>query len=79
MDQDNFVCMNDVHYYDKGNSNVIRMYVRNRPERLHEQLRYQATTFASYWELKGYADYLGDVEIINKTKDSFIDAFNKEY
>lgn len=80
VDKDNYVCMNDVHYYDKGEDNVTKkMYLGDRPEKLHEQLRFQATTFAAYWELKGYSDYLGDVEIINKTKGSFIDAFEKEY
>ncbi len=79
VDKDNYVCMKDVHYYDNDKNHDTKMYIGNRPERFHEQLRFQATTFASYWELKGYADYLGNVEIINKTKDSFIDAFRKDY
>lgn len=79
VDKENRLCMNDVHFYDgQKQENIRYMKLGGRPERLHEQLRFQAMTFASYWDLNGYADYLGGVEIINKTEDSFIDAFKKE-
>ena len=79
VDKNNFVCMKDTHYYDNKEVEPIKLYYQNRPERLHEQLRFQAAAFAAYWDIKGYTDYLGSVKIINNTPESFIDAFDKMY
>ena len=75
----NQVCAVDHHFYDTGevryspylkNPNTGEMYY------LHELLRYFAQMFESYHLLRKYADYRG-CRIINCTKDSFIDAFER--
>ncbi len=76
VDDNNRVCMKDTHYYDSSEVKYIPLLKPNgEQERIWEQLRYQAAAFASYGKLQGYAEYLGGVNIINKTKGSFIDAF----
>lgn len=79
VDENNNVCMKDTHFYDTGEVKlkIIKDCYGNKCS-IAEQLRNQALAFASYNFLRGYADYLGDVEVINKTKNSFIDAFRKE-
>lgn len=77
VDDDNRVCMEDPHFYDAGKNNVV-LYIGGRPERIWEQLRNQADTFAAYGELKFYADYQG-ATVINKTRGSYIDAFKRNY
>ena len=79
VDKENNLCVDDRHYYDQDKNNVKILKVGERSQRMHEQLRNQALAFAAYWEIKGYANYIGGVEIVNKTEDSFIDAFKKEY
>lgn len=69
-------CFVDEHYY--GNTERVWKHADGTPIPLHELLSMLANTFRSYFELKEYADYLGDVRIINKTPGSFIDAFDRE-
>ena len=35
--------------------------------------------FDSYWDLRYFADAIGNVRILNKTRGSFIDAFDRDY
>lgn len=77
VDDDNYVCMEDPHFYDTGKNKVV-LYTAGRPERIWEQLRNQADTFAAYGELQLYADKLGAI-VINKTRGSYIDSFKREY
>lgn len=68
----NQVCAVDYHFYDKEKPkfspyNKIKM---------HELLRAFAFMFESYHFIRKYADYRG-CRIINCTKDSFIDAFER--
>lgn len=72
----NLVCLTDRHFYGKNDRPWA--YPDGKPMKLFELLERLASTFKAYFELRYYADYLGDVRIINKTDNSFIDAFEKE-
>lgn len=75
----NQVCLKDVHFYDNENIKSIPWKkLNNEIYKMHEILRTLSYTFIGYHDLQRYAHYLGDVKIINKTKNSFIDAFPKE-
>ncbi len=76
INDNNENCLVDEHYY--GNTERVWKHADGTPIPLHELLSMLANTFRSYFELKEYADYLGDVRIINKTPGSFIDAFDRE-
>ena len=79
VNNQNQVCLKDVHYYD---TTEIKMEpwlkCSGEPYRMHEVLRDLAYMFEGYFELKEYAQHIGDITIINKTPNSFIDAFDKE-
>lgn len=73
VNEDNEVCLDNPHFYDgKGIKVQTRMGWN-----LHVTLNKYARMFESYWELKALAGKR-KVRIINKTKDSFIDAFPKK-
>ncbi len=75
--KDNIVYMKNQHYYDDKYDST--KYVQDgKPIRFHEVLRYTAIGGASFWDIRDYSDYLGDVEIINKSENSFVDAFKKQ-
>ena len=79
VNDDNEVCLIDKHFYNQYpaltpwriNANSSKTY------KMHEILKMLSKTFYGYWDLRGYADYLGNVIIINKTKGSYIDAFDR--
>ena len=73
----NEVCLRDEHFYDNQNPELRPWYkVTGTIYKMHEILRDLAQMFDSYWVLKDYAESKG-VKIINKTKNSFIDAFER--
>lgn len=79
VNSQNEVCAVDDHFYDK-NESTFSPYWKD-PEtkemfKMHELLRAFAQMFESYHVLRGYADYKG-VRIVNCTKESFIDAFER--
>lgn len=78
VNKDNQVCLKDTHFYDK-NETKSKPWMKNEKEvfKMHEILRTLSYMFIGYHDLQHYAEYLGDIEIINNTKDSFIDAFKK--
>ncbi len=81
VDEENRLCLVDNHFYDQGTDNKRLWLNPERPGqtfKMHEILACLQTAFATYHELKAYAGYLGKVQIINKDKHSFIDAFVKE-
>ena len=61
------------HFYDSKGQKVQTQMGWN----LHVTLNKYARMFESYWELNALAEKR-KVRIINKTKDSFIDAFPKK-
>ena len=74
VNQDNVVCLRDSHYYDKDVKFTPWYKINGEPYKFHECLRDIAQMFASYWDLRLYADNIG-VRIYNCTQNSFIDAF----
>jgi hypothetical protein len=88
VDDDNEVLLSQKHFYDK--QAAAQDYDRNKPtpkpmyhgvttrkRKLHEVLEKFYISFKSYWILKDYADVRG-VKIVNLTKVSYIDAFEKK-
>lgn len=73
----NQVCQIQSHFYD-SNNNMEPWYKWNMKEiyKMHEILHDLSNTFKSYHLLKEYADKRG-CKIINFTKNSFIDAFER--
>lgn len=62
---------NDGHFYQKEN---VRYYPKGD---YYKVLYYQYLTFKSHFMLRNYADYV-KVQIINKTPNSFIEAYEFE-
>jgi len=72
---DNICYLVDEHYYGKEFRPWITssgVYIK-----LHELLQMWVYAFSAYHELNSYANFVG-AKIINKTKGSFIDAFDRE-
>ena len=73
----NQVCICDRHFYDDDKPRLIPW---NKCEggvyKMHEILRDLATMFDGYHQLRKFAD-ANHCKIINKTKDSYIDAFER--
>jgi len=73
VNSQNQVCAIDTHFYDKGKVN----FVPYNSLKMHELLRAFAQMFESYHQIRWYADKVG-CRITNCTKESFIDAFERE-
>lgn len=77
VDENNKVFLNQKHFYDFQKSKFEPMYLGGRRERkLHEILHKFYLSFKSYHIIQDWASSLG-VKIINKTTNSFIDAFDR--
>lgn len=76
VDDQNRVCMIKDHYYD---AQLVELKPLVNADgsipTLSQELRCQAKAFGAYEMLQGYAGYLGDVVIRNRTVGSYIDAF----
>ena len=72
----NEVVLINRHYYGDV-EHVWRDYEGN-PIKLVDFLTSQLQTFTGHLSLRSFADYLGDVRIINRTKGSYIDAYERE-
>ena len=72
----NEVVLINRHYYGDV-EHVWRDYEGN-PIKLTDFLASQLQTFTSHMDLRSFADYLGDVRIINRTKGSYIDAYERD-
>jgi hypothetical protein len=78
VDENNQVCLHDTHFYhEKG---VLRPWKKNENEtfKMFEMLQTQTELFESYWFIKEYVDFLGNVKITNMSPNSLIDAFNRK-
>ena len=71
----NEVVLIDRHYY--GDVEHVWLDYEGNPIKLIDFLSSQLVTFTGHLNLKNFADYLGDVKIINRTKDSYIDAYER--
>lgn len=76
---DNKVYRYDSHFYDKEKAEqiVYQREVDGSFPMLHEILEEYASLFKTYWELRELAERRG-CRIINCTKGSFIDAFDRK-
>ena len=72
----NEVVLINRHYYGDV-EHVWRDYEGN-PIQLIDFLASQLQTFTGHMSLRSFADYIGDVRIINRTKDSYIDAYERD-
>jgi len=71
VNQNNEVCVQTSHFYEKEEKRTTLTEYK-----LHDILYANARMFESYWKLREFADKIG-IKIINKTPDSFIDAFER--
>lgn len=71
VNDDNVLCQGDFHVYDT-NGTVIKL----PQSTMADQCQMTANVFKAHEILREYADYCG-VEIINATKGSFIDAYER--
>lgn len=80
VNEKNEVCLVDSHFYDEKEEILTPWYKGLGSEsgvnKMHEILRALALMFESYHILNGYASYKG-AKIINCTKKSYIDAFER--
>lgn len=75
---DNMVYIENPHFYDKEKSKDEIFMLDNQTFQFHTVLQLYARMFQSYWEIKDYIDKMNlPIKIINKTKGSFIDAFDR--
>jgi hypothetical protein len=73
----NEVLINQKHFYDHDTSKGQPLDKRGIGKRTLPELLYKfMTAFSSYFEIRRYADYR-EIKILNATKDSFIDAFDR--
>lgn len=78
VSEDNVVYMKDTHFYDKelGES---KKHLLKIDYPLGEWISFFAQMFKSYMQIKQYVDESQiQTKIVNKTKGSFIDAFERE-
>jgi len=77
VDDNNNALINQKHFYDNSNSKATPLDKRGKGARkLHEILHKFMLAFRGYFILREYADWR-NVKIINQTKGSFIDAFER--
>jgi hypothetical protein len=79
VDENNQVCLYDTHFYNEKGK--LRPWKKNENEtfRMYELLQTQTDLFKTYWFIKEYVDFLGNVKITNMSPNSLIDAFDRKY
>lgn len=78
VDNDNFVVSIQPHFYEDNEEEHKRVRETYKGLRLHEVMGSMVVAFRSYWTIAGYAKKK-NIEIINATPGSMIDAFPKKY
>ncbi len=79
VDDNNNALVNNQHFYDKDESKADKFVLKDYPAApLHIILYTMMTAFKSYFEIRDYADKLGQ-RVVNQTRGSMIDAFEREY
>lgn len=75
----NLVCLVDKHFYDKEEPKLKPwLNGSDKTFKMHELMKIFTTVFLSYYCLENYSRYLVKTKIFNMTKNSFIDAFNRQ-
>lgn len=75
VNDNNEVVLVDRHYY--GDTEHVWVDYEGKPIKLVDFLSSQLCTFQMHMNLRCFADYLGDVKIINCTEGSYIDAYER--
>lgn len=65
----------DKHFY--GNEEHVWLDYQGNPIKLADLLESNLSTFRNHQNLREFADYLGDVKIVNCTEGSYIDAYER--
>lgn len=65
----------DKHFY--GTKEHVWLDYQGNPIKLADLLESNLSTFRNHQNLRDFADYLGDVKIINCTEGSYIDAYER--
>lgn len=78
VDNKNQVCLYDTHYYNEKGEYIPWLKNETETFRMYEVLQTQVDLFESYWFIKEYVDYLGNVKVINKSPNSLLDAFDRD-
>lgn len=76
VDNENFVISRQPHFYEDNSNELERVRETYKGIKLYQVLESMTIAFRSYWEI---ADYIKgkDIEIINATPGSMIDAFKR--
>lgn len=78
VDKENRVCLKDVHFYDNKEVQLKPWYrVDGEIFDMPNLLSTLAITFGAYHDLQRFSTYIGGIEIVNMTPNSFIDAFKR--
>ncbi len=72
--QDNSVILSDKHISQSDNNNIKLTNEDGTDKKLHTFLFQISSMFREYHIISRFADIM-DIKIINRTNDSFIDAF----
>ena len=78
--EDNLVYLENPHFFDKEKveARPIKDIQQTEEYPFYLILKNYSRMFKSYWEIKEYLEYTKlPVDIINRTKDSYIDAFKR--
>jgi hypothetical protein len=78
VNKENQVCLKNPHFFDEKEP-LVKTWkeIQGDEAKLHEVLRLYAYMFEAYWDLRRFSEDIGNVEIINCTNNSYIDAFNR--
>ena len=78
VDEFNRACTALPHFYDKEKIDYKPWVdINGKQFKIHEILNFLSMTFASYHMVRKYADFM-NCKIVNLTKGSFIDAFERK-
>ncbi len=75
VNEKNEVVLIDRHYY--GEKERVWVDYDGNPIKITDLCESLSSTFHSYYDLEEFSKYIGDVKIINCTKGSYIDAFER--
>ena len=75
INDNNQVVVQDAHYY--GTVEHVWLDYQGNPISITDLLESNLSTFRNHHNLRAFADYLGDVKIINCTEGSYIDAYER--
>ena len=75
VNEKNEVVLIDRHYY--GEKERVWVDYDGNPIKITDLCESLSSTFHSYYDLEEFSKYIGDVKIINCTKGSYIDAFQR--